>query len=75
MPPYRVGNDSEPGYEAPVNLRPKQASAILRDMVPVAERPRFDRQCAVEIRRIECEAWWYRHFPPYRWYINWGWNR
>lgn len=74
MPPHRVGNDSEPEYKAPKNLIPRQASEILRDMVPEADRPRLERACAAELRKIERETWWYCWFPPYRWYINWGWK-
>lgn len=53
----------------------KQASEIMRDMVPEADRPRFDIDCERELRQIKREAWWYRWCLPYRWYINWGWQR
>lgn len=61
-------------YPDLICIRFKQASEILLDRVPKADRPRLERACAAELRRIQCEAWWYRWFPPYRWYINWGWK-
>lgn len=65
----------EEGAGGVATHRTKQATEILRLMVKPEQRPKFDRQMKMWYRIYAIQAFCYKWVPPYKWYIDWQWDR